>query len=650
MILRALSVLWTSVASPMGDHLWQSTLFVALAAILVFTLRKNHARVRYWIWLTASVKFLIPFSLLITFGSHLARPRATTPAQIVVYSAVANLSQPFAGQPMPVIYQTAPSQAPVSPFHLLPQIVAAIWLGGIVVVSLMWAARWIRVLLMVRKAMPLEEGSEFKALRRMESSLGVRTPIKLVLSRNWMEPGIFGFSRPVLIWPEGISQHLDDRHIEAILTHEICHARRRDNLTAVLHMLVEAIFWFHPLVWWMGARLEEERERACDEEVSSLCRQAQVYAESILRVCKFCSESPLACVSGITGADLKRRIVQIMTERTVLKLSLVKKLLLAVTGLLVVAVPIVFGQAQGMHNLSMMYRPPALPVRPSPPPPKVAAQNELSQLNEAQQSPSPTPKPLPPAVAPSPSIDSPVAARQDAPIRLTFEVASIRPTQPGSLEGGIMPLPGGDGYMARNVSVKRMISVIFKVPVGQIRGGPDWLNSDHYDIEAKADHPYDIDDLHEMFRYLLADRFNLKFHTEIKEGPVYALVVDKSGVKMKENGTGQDPKIPITFGKPGEFIGTKVPMQYLCFWLGHQLNNDPRPVINKTGLDKSYDFTLSFVPEGPTFIQQPVSPDEQPDHSSLFDALRKQLGLRLEPQEGPIQDYVIDHIERPSEN
>ena len=103
MILRALSALWTSVAPPMADHLWQSTLFVVLAAILALALRKNQGRVRYWVWLTASMKFLVPFSLLIALGSHLAKPRVSTPTQAVVYSAVEDFSQPFAGPEMPSI-------------------------------------------------------------------------------------------------------------------------------------------------------------------------------------------------------------------------------------------------------------------------------------------------------------------------------------------------------------------------------------------------------------------------------------------------------------------------------------------------------------------------------------------------------------------
>ena len=103
----------------------------------------------------------------------------------------------------------------------------------------------------------------------------------------------------------GIIERLTPTQLEAVLAHELTHVWRRDNLTAAMHMIVEAVFWFHPLVWWIGARLVEERERACDEEVLRLGNEAQVYAESILKVCQFYIESPLACVSGVTGSDLR---------------------------------------------------------------------------------------------------------------------------------------------------------------------------------------------------------------------------------------------------------------------------------------------------------------------------------------------------------
>ena len=130
-----------------------------------------------------------------------------------------------------------------------------------------------------------------------------------------LEPGVVGFLRPILLLPEGIAECLTPRQLEAVLAHELCHVRRRDNLTSAIHMIVEAVFWFHPLVWWIGARLVEERERACDEAVLSLGSEPQVYAEGILNVCKIYLESPLRCVSGVTGSDLKKRIQAILTGR-----------------------------------------------------------------------------------------------------------------------------------------------------------------------------------------------------------------------------------------------------------------------------------------------------------------------------------------------
>ena len=129
---------------------------------------------------------------------------------------------------------------------------------------------------------------------------------------RWSRPtrrsnlGVFGILSPVLLWPRRIAERLGDEQVEAILAHELSHVRRRDNLAAALHMIVQALFWFHPLVWWLGARLVDERERACDEEVIRLGSEPQVYAESILKTCEFYVESRLACVAGVTGSDLKQ--------------------------------------------------------------------------------------------------------------------------------------------------------------------------------------------------------------------------------------------------------------------------------------------------------------------------------------------------------
>jgi uncharacterized protein (TIGR03435 family) len=237
---------------------------------------------------------------------------------------------------------------------------------------------------------------------------------------------------------------------------------------------------------------------------------------------------------------------------------------------------------------------------------------------------------------------------QDKPTRLTFDVASIKPSKSPTRDGGIKASPGGEGYIAQNIPVKLMISLMYKVPMRQIKGGPDWLNSDRYDVEAKADHSYNLDDLHIMYQNLLADRFNLKFHKETKEGPVYALTVDTPGSKMKVNDSAQDFRIPMNFSEDGTAVGKRVPMSYLCWWLGLQLQADERPVIDKTGLDKNYDFTLLFAPQRPPGSSSESSAYQ--DRLSIFDALKQQLGLKLHAEKGPVEYLVIDHIDRPSEN
>jgi TonB family protein len=219
---------------------------------------------------------------------------------------------------------------------------AALWLCGFLGVVARWCLRWRKLSRTVADAACLQEGREVKTLRRVAGKLGFR-PTEIVQSAAAHEPGVFGIVTPVLIWPEGISDALSDVELEAILTHEARHIQRRDNLTAAIHMMVEAFFWFHPLVWWMGARLVEERERACDEDVVALGSEPGAYAAGILKVCEFCLRAPLPCVSGVSGGDLKQRMVWIMTNRVLHELGFGKKLAIGVVALTCIAGPVAVG-------------------------------------------------------------------------------------------------------------------------------------------------------------------------------------------------------------------------------------------------------------------------------------------------------------------
>ncbi|RPI14381.1 MAG: hypothetical protein EHM65_04670, partial [Acidobacteriales bacterium] len=329
MIAASSFATWATL-NPLANHLWQSTLCAVLVGLLTLVLRGNRAQVRYSLWLIAIVKFLVPFSLLMGMVSHLGVRPAPARLQSGLSVTASAITEPFNLPIVPTAGVESTSRAAVG--DPIPPILLATWLCGCIVVLCCWWMRWWRITAEVHAAGPMQEGRELEALRRFRSKTGIESRIILVPSPTLQEPGVLGIRRPVLLLPVGISERLADDQLEAIIGHEVCHARRRDNLASAIQMAVEAAFWFYPLVWWMGARLTDERERACDEEVLRLGCKPQVYAESILRVCEFYLESPLVCIAGVTGSNLKKRMERIMNHRIPKKLGLGKKLLIAAAG------------------------------------------------------------------------------------------------------------------------------------------------------------------------------------------------------------------------------------------------------------------------------------------------------------------------------
>ena len=353
-----------NVGSALANHLWQSTLFAAFVALLMPLLRRNRAQVRYRLWMAASIKFLLPFSLLVGLGGLLPKATTITP-QVAMYSVFDVAGQPFSEASMPAHFPLWMERVIAS----LPLVLTAIWFCGAAIVILIWLRRWQQVSAIRRRAVVAMDGREVRILRRLEKQLEIQEKITALHSSELMEPGIVGILHPALLWPQQLSERLEDEHIEAILAHEIMHVRRRDNLTAALHMLAEALFWFHPMVWWIEREMVKEREHACDEAVVELGCQPGTYAEGLLTACRFCVESSLVCVAGISGADLRQRIAGIMSTRAARRVALGSRVLLALAAMIVIAAPIVFGQIDaGLRATLPAMRPPAPP--PPPPPPR----------------------------------------------------------------------------------------------------------------------------------------------------------------------------------------------------------------------------------------------------------------------------------------
>jgi uncharacterized protein (TIGR03435 family) len=635
---------WTAA---LVNHLWQSTVVAGVAWLLALALGRNHARVRYWVWFAASAKFLLPFSLLTAAGEWIW---SLMPVGVVAQPAVAQvmeqMTQPF---DQTQFFTAAPTVSSVHHVHWLPWMLLAVWASGALIVVGRFARGWWKVYAAKREAQPFEFAAD----------------VTVLVSPAKIEPGIFGIFRPVLLLPEGLLERLSPEQLRAVIAHEMAHVRRRDNLTFAIHMVVEALFWFHPFVWWIGSRLIDERERACDEAVVEAGGQAQAYAEGILSVCKLYVESPLGCVSGVTGADLRKRIVRIMANSAIHKIGLGRKLLLVAASGIAVVAPIALGivhmarvnaQAaapqgivgiwQGtLHNpqsngelrteIRIMeadggrYKATVYNIDQGGQPVQAnlltfangvlkyslvgfggSYEGKMSEdggtiTGTWTQGPKPEALVLvrtnPGDAWPVPEPMKPMAA--DAMPR--FDVVTIKPSAPGETAKKVGF--NGHSFHMRGANLNDMIVLGYGLHAKQIVGAPAWAITDLYDVEGVPDLPGipDQKQRQSLVRNLLTDRLQLRFHQEKRELAVYAITVAGGGPKVTK--TTAAPNDPQGFGFQGPnrqgvtLRAHNLTMADFAMWMQGFVMD--RPVVDQTGLTDRYDFELKWMPDDSQFAQ-----------------------------------------------
>ena len=192
----------------------------------------------------------------------------------------------------------------------------------------------------------------------------------------------------------------------------------------------------------------------------------------------------------------------------------------------------------------------------------------------------------------------------------------------------------------RGFTVKALVQLGWHVRDVQVSGGPQWSGEDGYDITAKGDPSATDDQLRQMVQALLTERFQLVFHREMRELPVYAMVLGKGGTKLHESDVTERPGTNIGAGL---ISAQKIRMSILAQLLSSRLD---RPVLDQTGLTARYDFKLEWIPDDGPDTPSPANLAG----SSIFTAIQEQLGLRLEVQKGPVEVLVIDRVERPTDN
>jgi uncharacterized protein (TIGR03435 family) len=591
----------------LADHLWQSTLVATLLGLLALTLRPNGARYRYRVWLCASLKFLVPFSWLVALGRQVAvlvapaasgAPALPVPARAVEWAAplVERVAHPLAGlSPRTPLVPTITTAATTVTHVDLTTAALLVWALGTAVVLGIWLVRSIRLWALVRRSHLL--------VHPLIDDLGIEARV----SRSRLEPGVVGIWRPVLLLPDGITGRLKPAQLSAIVAHEACHVRRRDNLTAAAHMLVEALFWFHPLVWWIGARLVDERERACDEAVLETTNDPRSYADAIVAVCEFCVRSPLACAAGVGGAGtLRARVERLVQAPTVRALGAARRCSLVAAAAALLGTPVMIG---------ILISPPA----------------------RAQDAPP----------------DAGAAAHEGA--------EHVR------LDGD----PPGTWIMGPRVTVidkplRDLIAMAFQLQKAQIVG-PDSIDSRHYTIVGElpvvdySRQPDPGEQFRSYVRSLLEERFGLVVHREKAFAPVLSLAGGASQPSLVEVelpdctsicsfprwiGRAPPPGCTPSIGcfepphQPNVIMGQNATIDMLTHFLSDFFG---LPVLDQTNLTGRYDFEIEWPLESAQADRQGL-----PSNEVLKKLLDEQLGLRLLPSNAPVERLVVDRVAEPS--
>jgi uncharacterized protein (TIGR03435 family) len=546
-------------------------------------------------------------------------------------------------------------------------------------------------------------------LRRVTAGARPALGRRVFESGHLAAPVAAGVLRPVVILPsEWRAWRAATKR--AVLGHEFAHLRRNDTLISALTRLAQCVLWFHPLAWWLSRKIHDLAELACDAAVLEKLGDPAGYSRILLGFAEAVNQSSYrAALPGLamaSNSDLGQRIDGVfeISGGTMRKLSR-PTLLLMLAGTPVLCLAATIGWSGSSPRAerpittpaigAIHYHPPidtrtppdlsALTVKPRVTPRTVAQQNALP-------------------IAPTQTLPRPAA-----PAAPKFEVAAIKlckgddaggrggrggggAASPGTLtvrcqtmesliRAAYLQFPNGEPR-ARDPRNGRWIETIsHRMLIQPIKGGPGWLESDRYTIEAKAEGEPNAEMMRgPMMQRLLEERFSLKIHRETKDVDVFNLVVAKGGPKLdaaKEAcvdqqeffANGPPPPPPPNsgqtspticgafrhFGPQGEDISRRETMMGLATELSRMLDRD---VIDKTGIVGVFDIRmkltaadlfhgLSFGPNGPPVDTTPDA--SEPAGVSVFAAVQK-LGLKLEAAKASGDFLVIDRVEKPSEN
>ena len=605
---------WTYVAGWALVHfLWQGTAIALLAALVLHMCRHRSASVRYLIACGAMVAMLLSVTITgaLTHAPGAGRESEARTVQKQLISTPDVL--------LPITIDEGPTasvrSAAVRVEALLPWIVSA-WLAGVLLLLARVAAGWWRVRRLHHVALSAMRSSWQHAADRIAGRLGLARVIRVVELSAVDVPLVVGCLRPIVVLPIAALSQLNVAQVEAILAHELAHVRRHDYLVNLMQTVAETLLFYQPAVWWVSARIRDEREHCCDDVAVAVCGDAAGYAAALTELEAWRS-GELDLAAAATGGSLVNRV------RRILRVEISEESRTSAVTICIVALAIVGAVAINILAQSAPAETPKFDVasvRPN-------TSGENRQLSQVLPGGRYTAINVPPRLLIINSYGLQEQQLVGAPPWISSERFDI--------------VAKADGDLGPPVS----------------RDGPSKLQL--------------------MIRALLEDRFKLKVHREPREVPIYTLVRARpdgrlgsglvvSTVDCEALAAARRNAPPPDVPKPGERpqCGARVgfgeltaggqPLLELVSLLSATVG---RSVVDRTGLTGRYDITLRWTPDRVLQRSAGTAPSEpirvngveiDPNGPSIFTAIQEQLGLKLESERGTVEALVIDHIERPT--
>ena len=668
---QAIAALTASLARPL--------VLAAAAWMILRILGVRHPASRHAVWSAVLIgMLLLPVVSVIAPQWKLPLlPRRASPAMqtpVRTNDASPHDSFSFVSGAIPPVTNSPISPAKAFEWPAPATIVLSCYLAGVLAMAGYRTIGWLTLARVISRSKTLR--------RRLRESSDVLTPVTV------------GVLRPSVILPAGWpAWDATTRHV--VLAHEFAHIRRGDTWISFLTRLARCVYWFHPLAWWISRQIADLAELSCDAAVLEKNSDPGGYSRILLRFAGTVNIAGYrAALPGLAiapGSGMSRRIDQVfeLAGGNLRRLSR-PGTVLALMGVPVMCIAAVVG----------LTTPPPRAFHP------VAADSTSSQpvvVAQVRQPAATPPKSTQPPPSAKPKFDV-VSVRRCDPNALPGPRSGEgggRGTgpqfSPGRIRMQCMTVVGmmQEAYLGRFGDGDGLLNYIPSMGDDNwLRKEPGWVHSDLYTVEGKTDDPAaraangrgpsDANRLLErMLQVALEDRFQLKLHQETEDAPMYNLTTAKGGLKLKpmEPGgcsapdTAQGTPAPRGIFMTGEWspTGKTLPCMIVLHvsgpdWAIDAAGQPPgnlvgmlsktldRNVFDKTGIKDVYTFRLRFAHDGstpgnlrPEMMETMFPPSDVPSAPSIFTVLER-LGLKLEPTRGPQGHYVIDHVERPSEN